>query len=77
MVSFFVDLNEVYAQSVVPSVSSELLVFAFTGLITFVFINYYLRMRRDTSRALKILKKLRGILEEAIGKKTIKTFQER
>ena len=75
--SFFTDLSGVYAQSVFVSVSSELLVFAFTGLITLVFINYYLRMRRDTSRALKTLKKLRGILEEAIGKKTIKTSQDR
>ena len=75
--SFLTDLSGVYAQSVVTSVSSELLVFAFTGLITLVFLNYYLRMRRDTSRALKTLKKLRGILEEAFGKKTIKTAQER
>jgi hypothetical protein len=76
-VVYFFDIVSIYVKSIVTSASSETLVFGFTGLITLVFINYYLRMRRDTSRALKLLKKLRVILESATGKKNIKSAQDR
>ena len=75
--SFFAEVMGSYLQRVVTSISSETLVFTFTGFITLVFINYFVRMLRDTSRALKTLQTLREILEKAIGKKMVVTAKDR
>ena len=75
--SFFAEVMGSYLQRVVTSISSETLVFAFTGFITLVFVNYFVRMLRNTSSALKTLQTLREILEKAIGKKTVVTAKDR
>ena len=74
---FFAEVMGSYLQRVVTSISSETLVFTFTGFITLVFVNYFVRMLRNTSRALKTLQTLREILEKAIGKKTVLTAKDR
>ncbi|NDG54240.1 MAG: hypothetical protein EBY39_14650 [Flavobacteriia bacterium] len=76
-VSFIVDMTGSYTQLIITSMSNQMLVFGFTGLIILVFINYYFRMLKDTTRALKTLKKLRVILEKAIGRKSVVTVKER
>ena len=76
-VSFIVDMTGSYTHLIITSMSNQMLVFGFMGLIILVFAKYYFRMLKDTSNSLNTLKQLQAILEKATGKKDIKTATDR